>query len=340
MSERLRKFIEDLRNNSVINSFDEAKTKQGIVLPILQCLNWDIFDTDEVSPEHPAGGEVDFSLRINDIDKIFIEVKRVGWRLEQKEERQLCDYSSFKGVELAILTNGLIWQFYLPQLKCSWEKKRFWTINLMEQDLDDIVSKFFNFLEKNKVESGEAFKNAEIIYEDAKRKKIIMEFLPKAWNEIINKPDDLLIELIQNKTEKLCGYKPDIEQVKQFLKEIKVESDIIQIPQIHEGPKLDEVLSSDKKLPRERLRFFIIEVLIKFGGQAPVEQIIDEVGKRYRISQYYLGKDSTGKRWVHAIHSERARMVNVGFIKEKSERGIWQLTSKAKERYEKQDKNY
>jgi len=221
MPERLKKFIEDLKDNSLINSFDEARTKQGIVLPILQCLNWDIFNTDEVSPEHPAGGEVDFSLRINDVDRVFIEVKRVGWRLEQKEERQLCDYSSFKGIELAILTNGLVWQFYLPQLKCSWEQKIFWTINLKEQNLDDIVLKFSDFLEKEKIKGDEAIKIAEMVYEKQKREKKIKEALPKAWDSLINEPNELLIELVQNTTEKLCGYKPDDEQVKYFLKRSK-----------------------------------------------------------------------------------------------------------------------
>lgn len=39
---------------SGIQSYHEAKTKQGFVLPLFQYLGWDIFNTDEVAPEEKA----------------------------------------------------------------------------------------------------------------------------------------------------------------------------------------------------------------------------------------------------------------------------------------------
>ena len=96
MLEQLRKFIEKVRANSEITSFDEIKTKQGIILPILQCLNWNIFDTDEVYPEYPVDkGNVDYALRVSGDNKVFIEAKRVRLQFDTKEKRQILTYADY-----------------------------------------------------------------------------------------------------------------------------------------------------------------------------------------------------------------------------------------------------
>jgi len=41
--------------------------------------------------------------------------------------------------------------------------------------------------------------------------------IPKAWNKLVTGPDEALIELIAETTEKLCGYKPDHGMVEDFL---------------------------------------------------------------------------------------------------------------------------
>ncbi|MCD6371755.1 MAG: hypothetical protein J7L39_03490 [Candidatus Aenigmarchaeota archaeon] len=166
MPEQLRKFIESIRINSEIAAFDEIKTKQGIILPILQYLNWNIFDTDEVYPEYYISAyrdRVDYNLRIGGNNKVFIEVKRVKDSLE--EETQLCDYANHEDVKLAIFTNGISWEFFLPRSEGTWEQRKFYTIDIYQQDLDSIVSKFSDFLERENLESGKAIENAGIAHE-------------------------------------------------------------------------------------------------------------------------------------------------------------------------------
>ena len=93
MQEKLISFIENLKSNKRLNTFDEASTKQGVVLPILVLLGWEAFDTDEVKPEYSVGDKrVDYSLRINNANKVFIEVKKVSEELENHQE-QLLSYS-------------------------------------------------------------------------------------------------------------------------------------------------------------------------------------------------------------------------------------------------------
>jgi hypothetical protein len=45
----------------------------------------------------------------------------------------------------------------------------------------------------------------------------LKETVPKAWNKIIAEPDGLLIELISETTEKLCGFKAESQLIEDFL---------------------------------------------------------------------------------------------------------------------------
>jgi predicted type IV restriction endonuclease len=161
--EKLIAFIENLKTNRNIGSFDEAATKQAIILPILQMLGWNIFDIDEVMPELSTGnGRVDYSLKLDGSNKVFIEAKNTSEDLERHEE-QLLDYSFREGVEIAALTNGTTWWFYLPTQKGDWKERKFFTIDLIQQDSRDASSKFTDLLLKTKVMSGAALENAECI---------------------------------------------------------------------------------------------------------------------------------------------------------------------------------
>jgi len=217
MQDQLISFIESLKVDRRLVSFDEAATKQAIIVKLLSLLGWDIFNIDEVTPEYSVGGRrVDYSLRISNANKAFIEVKKIGEELENHQE-QLLNYSFQEGVKLATLTNGATWWFYLPLHEGSWEQRKFYTIDILQQESKDIVSKLVNFLSKDNIGSGKAIQNAEAIYKGQQKLNILKETLPKAWNKIIDEADDLLIDLINETTEKLCGFKADTELVEQFL---------------------------------------------------------------------------------------------------------------------------
>lgn len=217
MQDQLMSFIESLKGNRRIISFDEAATKQAVVLKLLSLLSWDTFNIDEVTPEYSVGGRrIDYSLRINNANKVFIEVKRIGEELENHQE-QLLNYSFQEGVKLSILTNGVTWWFYLPLHEGSWEQRKFYTIDILQQESEDMASKFVDFISKDNIDSGKAVQNAEAIYKGQHKQNILKDTLPKAWNKIISEPDELLVELINETTEKLCGYKANSELVEQFL---------------------------------------------------------------------------------------------------------------------------
>jgi predicted type IV restriction endonuclease len=158
MQEQLKGFINRLKTDRRIETFDEASTKQAVILPLLTDLGWNQINIDEVQPEYSVSGKrVDYSLRINSLNKVFIEVKKIGIELENHQE-QLLNYSFQQGVKLAILTNGVTWWFYLPLNEGSWEQRKFYTIDVFQQDSDDMVSKFIDFLSRDNINSGKANK--------------------------------------------------------------------------------------------------------------------------------------------------------------------------------------
>lgn len=217
MEEKLLSLVEQLRSDKRLASFDEAATKQIVILRILSLLGWNIYDIDEVMPEYSVGTlSVDYALRHSNANKVFIEVKKVGADLEKHQE-QLLNYSFKEGVKLSILTNGISWRFYLPLHEGSWEQRKFYTIEIYDQNSEDIVRRFIDYLAKDNVYSGKYVQDAEAIYKSKQKELLIIDTLPKAWSKLIYEPDELLIELIADATEKLCGYKPDNSVVEDFI---------------------------------------------------------------------------------------------------------------------------
>jgi len=227
MNKELLKLINNFKRSRKLISFDEAATKQAVILRILKVLGWDSYNIDEVYPEYSVGGKrVDYALRHNNRNKVFIEVKKSNEDLDKHQE-QLLNYSFQEGVKLAILTNGISWWFYLPLREGNWEQRKFYTIEIYDQETEDIVRKFEEFLSKENVISDRAIENAESIYKSKQKEYLIKETLPKAWKKIITDPNEILIELLADTTEKLCGYKPDNKTIEQFLVK-KIQFPVIQ----------------------------------------------------------------------------------------------------------------
>lgn len=219
MQEKIIKFVEDLKNRrSSLDSLDEASTRQAVIGKLLHLLGWDIFNVDEVIPEYPVGDtRIDYALRTGKYnDKAFIEVKRIREDLE-RHQKQLLEYCFKEGVGFAVLTNGIVWWFYLPLRPTSWEERRFYAIDIVQQDSRDIASKFIEFLSRDNVVNGNSAKSADTMYVGRNKASILEDALPKAWDKMIAEGNNKLIELIGDVTENMCGTRPNTETIKRFL---------------------------------------------------------------------------------------------------------------------------
>jgi hypothetical protein len=260
MKERIVSFIEEKRETKE-KLHSEADIKQAIVLPLLEILGWNTKDTEEVMPECDVGGlSVDYSLRISGTNKVFIEAKRPGARLKNHEE-QLLDYAFREGVPLAILTNGIEWWFYLPMEKVQLEERKFWMVDIIEeQNLDGVASRFIDYLSKENVASGKAERLAEEIYQQQKKKKEIERALPHAWEVLKDwihlKYYDKLVSLLSANVKETVGEEVNTDYIKKFLSEHEDElqmyvymiflSDIIKTIEIEDAESIRKFLLEHK----------------------------------------------------------------------------------------------
>jgi hypothetical protein len=216
MKKQIESFIDDLKSNKKITSFDEAATKQAVVLRLLSHLGWDIFNVEDVYPDYSANSvTISYALRVKNTNKVFIEVKRINEKLDNHQQ-EFVNFSSREGVDMAVLTNGIAWWFYLISAKGSWQQKWFYSIDLLKQKPDAFIPQLSDLLTNNKIARGQFIKTAKALYQ-SKRQKMAAEFLPEAWNQIISQPSKIFVELLSEHTEKLCGFKVDSKAIEKFL---------------------------------------------------------------------------------------------------------------------------
>lgn len=217
MAETIAQAVEHIRNTVFGTNPDESATKQSVVLRLLNLSGWDLFDLSQAAPEYTVGNRrVDYALIPGSANAAFIEVKRLGENLANHQQ-QLLEYCFQEGVKLAALTNGQTWHLYLPLQPGSWEERRFLTIDLSSQESPAVEERFTEYLSRQNVGNGRAVGEAEALVQWQRRGEITNRAIVEAWQQIIETPDELLVELISEATERICGFAPDPEMVKRFL---------------------------------------------------------------------------------------------------------------------------
>jgi len=96
----------------------EEAAKTALIMPFIQALGYDVFNPSEVVPEFTAdvgtkkGEKVDYAIRNAGTITILIECKPLSSELNINHASQLFRYFSVTDARLAVLTNGLTYQFY------------------------------------------------------------------------------------------------------------------------------------------------------------------------------------------------------------------------------------
>ncbi len=102
MKKELTAFIGQLKSGKKLKGFDEASTKQGVVLKLLSLLGWDVFDVEEVCPDFVVDVySVSYALRIDARNRVLVAVRSAQEKLEgQQNELLLC--AAQAGVDLRL----------------------------------------------------------------------------------------------------------------------------------------------------------------------------------------------------------------------------------------------
>lgn len=196
---------------------NEQAISQGIVLRLFQELGWDSWDTNIVWPEYQTGeGRADFAL-CNPPSKpaIFIEVKQPG--KAEEAVRQALSYAFHTGVTFVVLTDGRTWSFYLPSEQGSYEDRRVYKLDLYERPPAEAADVLQRYLGCARVKSGEAMKTAQNEYRSRNRQSQAKAAIPEAWRELVEKGDELLVDMLTNAVESRAGVRPDASDVADFL---------------------------------------------------------------------------------------------------------------------------
>jgi predicted type IV restriction endonuclease len=216
MKEDLLDISAGIKGGRYIN---EATVSQGIVQRLLHSLGWPVYNTEIVAPEFSLGGRrADYALCHPPREPvILIEVKQVGQ--SKGADRQLFEYAFHKGVPMAVLTDGQEWNFFLPTEQGDYGERRVYKLDILERDPQEIESTLKRYLQYEAVRSGQAIEAARKDYRNAARMRRAQKTLPDAWDKLVEAEDDILIDLISEKVEDLCGVKPDPDAIAAFLRE-------------------------------------------------------------------------------------------------------------------------
>jgi hypothetical protein len=346
MKAALTTFIQKIKTNSNLLSLGELAAKSGIIEPVLRLLGWDTsIAASEVTLEYQVENRrVDYCLHPTKSNLVFLEAKKPAEDLEDQQIlEQLLDYAFRQGVKLAVLSSGVTWSFYLPLTEGKWENRRFYTVDLIEQDSSEAASRLIDFLSRENVASGDGVRNAEKLLEGIRRQEIIADSIPDAWNRIVSEPNSLLLELIAERTNKICGFQPSPDDLSDFFRRntdrflLSPEDDTpdAPIPSVSR-PKIGAregipILESDKVSVRQ-LTIEIVRALQSLGGRAAKEKVEEIIFKKYeRVFSlpYYQQPVSWGiPRWQHNIAWAKEDAKKRGLVKWPSEsgRGTWELT--------------
>lgn len=266
MKKELAALIKEFKSDSRIPYFDKTRVKQAMLLNILSIIGWNIFDIDEVFPDYPVSGRsVDFSLRTDNENKVFIFVKDIGENLK-KFESELLELSKAATAEIAVLTNGFSWWLYLPGVKKNENGIKFYNLDVNKQSVETLTKKFIAFLSKDHVVKGKSVAEAIKTFKSRKKKSLIKDALDEVWKSFTSGSDDTLKVLLAEESEKISGYPSDLATVTAFLKAaVKGKS----------GKKITEKKVKFKKPGRKPGR--------KPGAKRGRKKIIEKAEKKERI---------------------------------------------------------
>lgn len=195
---------------------NEQSISQGIVLRILSDLGWDVYDTNIVWPEFSTGeGRVDFALcdpRAK--PRCFVEVKQPG--KAEDGVKQALEYAFHTGAQFVTLTDGQTWSFYLPAEQGSYEDRRVFKLDLFERTEQKSAEILRRYLKRGRVASGEALNTARKEYRDRNRQSAARQAISGAWNELVERADELLVELLTDAVESKAGIRPDEKDILSF----------------------------------------------------------------------------------------------------------------------------
>lgn len=141
-----------LKYSDKFSEMTEEATKNALIMPFFMLLGYDVFNPDEIVPEFTCdvatkkGEKIDYAIIRDGEPIILIEAKRAGMKLQKQQQGQLYRYFSTNHARLAVLTNGITYNFFsdinAPNVM---DDEPFLSFNMVEDNEDLFLSSLEQF---------------------------------------------------------------------------------------------------------------------------------------------------------------------------------------------------
>lgn len=225
LNEVLTPMVEKIKKFRFLYEQNEMAVRDHIVNPILRSLGWNPENPEEVQPNvSTEEGVPDYSLIKNGKKILFVEAKKLGIDIEQREViRQLAKYSFSEGTKYGVLTNGAVWILIRSFEEGTTLTERIvWKADLENEELLAVYRKIVTISKTN-------IENIEVLV-----KKV--QILDEIWQSLLDEPEEMIKGLMPVVKSLISQGYPDYQfedtEIEDLLKE--------RVKEIISGPSEEE----------------------------------------------------------------------------------------------------
>jgi hypothetical protein len=185
LSEVLAQVIEKMKRLRSYYEQNEMAVREQIINPILRSLGWNPENPEEVRPNvSTQEGVPDYSLIKNEKTMLFLEAKKLGVDVEQRDVMaQLARYSFGEGTEYGILTNGAVWILIRSfEVGKTLTERIVWKVDLENEEPPSVARKISTISRSNAEQIQVLVRKAEILNE--------------IWQSLLDEPEDMIKAVI------------------------------------------------------------------------------------------------------------------------------------------------
>lgn len=190
--EKIEEVAEQAENQLEYIETEEA-TKNGLVMPFIRALGYDVFNPAEVIPEFTAdfaekkGEKVDYALFPDGEPRVLIEAKVAGNDLAVEHAEQLFRYFHMTEARIGVLTNGVQYRLFSDlEQENKMDERPFLEFNLF--DYNEQEGEELKNLRKSTFDLNEMVDVAH----DLKYRKALREYLEEQWES----PDEEFVHFM------------------------------------------------------------------------------------------------------------------------------------------------
>ncbi|MCU0426406.1 MAG: hypothetical protein MUF71_12355 [Candidatus Kapabacteria bacterium] len=216
---QLATFLTSIQNDTRIPGFSALQLKQALILKVLHLLGWDAFDLTKVQADHTAGGmTIDYALQTPTHSMIYLHIVKPLDDTTREQKDKIVKLAAAENVRMAVLTDGIHWEFFAPMLRGTLNEKEFAKCSLGTQPIEECEHILKHYLSYRIAVSGTAFTRAEKVCQERLKKKSanMTSALSDAWASVVQEFEELFVELTSVEAKRLFDVDSDVAAVRKF----------------------------------------------------------------------------------------------------------------------------